>query len=78
MKTLIFDGSPRKNGDTTALLSAFLEGLDGEYTVIRAYEQREISPCMDCRACWKQPGCVIRDQELYLPIYRQLCGGENG
>jgi len=75
MKTLIFDGSPRKHGDTAALIAAFLENLPGEYTVIHAYEQREISPCMDCRACWKQPGCVIRDGmgEIYQMIEESDC-----
>ena len=75
MKTLIFDGSPRKNGDTAALIAAFLENYSGEYTVIRAYEQRDISPCVDCRACWKKPGCIIGDgmQQIYRLIEESDC-----
>lgn len=70
MKTLIFDGSPRKKGDTGALISAFLEGLSGEYTIIRAYGERDISPCVDCRYCWNHPLCAIRDgmQRVYQLI----------
>ena len=69
MHTLIFDGSPHKNGDTAALIQAFREKLQGESTVIRAYGA-QVSPCVDCRACWKKPGCAIRDgmQEIYRLI----------
>jgi len=75
MKTLIFDGSPRKNGDTAALLSAFLEGLKGEYTLIRAYDERGVSPCVDCRYCWDHPACAIRDdmQKIYGLIEESDC-----
>ena len=36
--------------------------------------------CSKCTEIMRQPGgtpgCVIRDGEVYLPIYRQLCGGK--
>ena len=38
--------------------------------------------CLCCSKCTEimrkpggTPGCVIRDQDVYLPIYRELCGG---
>ena len=71
MYTLIFDGSPHKNGDTAALLEAFCGRLGGETERIRAYEmQGRISACVDCRACWKTHGCAIKDgmQEIYEKI----------
>lgn len=71
MYTLIFDGSPHKNGDTAALIEAFCAGLSGEIERIRAYDvQGKISACIDCRACWKKPGCAIQDdmQEIYRKI----------
>ena len=66
MKTLIFNGSPRKNGDTASLLKYFLEQLPGEYKIVEAYRSI-ISPCVDCRYCWKKSGCAIKDgmQEIY-------------
>lgn len=66
MKTLIFNGSPRKNGDTASLLKHFLEQLPGEYKIVEAYRSI-ISPCVDCRYCWKKSGCAIKDgmQEIY-------------
>jgi multimeric flavodoxin WrbA len=60
MKTLIINGSPRPHGDTGALISALRERLAGEIVEISAY-RNIINPCVDCRSCEKQPGCVIRD-----------------
>ena len=69
MKTLILNGSPRKKGDTAFLQQEFLAHLKGEYGVIHAYDGN-IRPCIDCRYCWKNPGCSIQDgmQELYEQI----------
>lgn len=60
METLIFNGSPRKNGDTVSLIRALKEFLPGKVTVVNAYSSG-ISPCVDCRSCWERPGCPIRD-----------------
>ncbi|MDR0812954.1 MAG: flavodoxin family protein [Oscillospiraceae bacterium] len=61
MKTLIINGSPRKQGDTSALLSVLKAALTGEITEISAYYDK-ISPCIDCRHCWKTGKCAIRDK----------------
>ena len=65
MKTLIINGSPRKNGDTQALIDAFVSGLSGEYRIVSCDDG--ISPCIDCRYCWEHDGCAVRDamQEIY-------------
>jgi len=70
MKTLIFNGSPRKNGDTAQLLRRFCDGLDGEVRIVRAYDCG-IGPCIDCRYCWKHPGCAVKDgmQEVYEYLF---------
>ena len=69
MKTLIWNGSPRKNGSTAYLISELKQGLNGEVRVVDVYREA-IEPCLDCRACWKNPGCVQKDamQELYSDI----------
>ncbi len=69
MKTLIFNGSPRKNGDTMALVNEFTRHLGVEYTLIDAYDCN-IKPCMDCRYCWTNAGCCIEDemQDVYNHI----------
>ena len=66
MKTLIFSGSPRKNGDTAHLIRLLTENLDGEYRIVDAYHC-SISPCVDCRWCKKNSSCAINDemQEIY-------------
>lgn len=66
MHTLILNGSPHKNGDTAALITALKENLHGEITQIDCY-RAGISPCTDCRWCTENPGCVIRDdmQQVY-------------
>ena len=66
MHTLILNGSPHKNGDTAALISALREYLCGEVTQIDCY-RANISPCVDCRWCTKNPGCAIKDemQDIY-------------
>ena len=72
MKTLIVNGSPRKNGDTAALIKALTQHLHGEVWEASAHYDN-ISPCVDCRMCWQNPGCAIDDdmQEVYR--YLQDC-----
>ena len=66
MKTLIINGSPRKNGDTMTLVNEMIKYLNGEVRIISTYYE-DISPCIDCRYCWKNSGCAINDgmQEIY-------------
>ena len=65
MKTLIINGSPRKNGDAAALIQALTDHLAGEVRIISCYD--DISPCIDCRYCWKHEGCAVKDgmQAIY-------------
>lgn len=69
MKTLVFFGSPRRQGNTAALVSALAAGLEGEIIRVDAYAGG-ISPCIDCRACWQSPGCAVQDgmQAVYHHI----------
>ncbi len=60
METLIFNGSPRKSGDTASLLRELRSSLSGAVTEISAYFCG-IAPCTDCRYCWENPGCAKRD-----------------
>ena len=67
MKTLILNGSPRKNGDTAALLAALR--LSGEVELLDAFHT-EVSPCLDCRYCRTHAGCSIKDgmEDIYRKI----------
>ena len=58
--------SPRKNGNTAALLQPMIEEISaggGESEVIHLYDQ-EVLPCLACRKCqedWTIFGCVHKD-----------------
>ena len=69
MKTLILNGSPRKQGNTVTLINRLVSELDGEVTVIDAY-YCDISPCVDCRYCVTHTGCAVQDgmQSVYRLI----------
>lgn len=72
MKTLIFNGSPRKKGDTIALLNEFTNHLEGEYKIVNAYDS-DIQPCMDCRYCMEESGCCLNDEMQEVYEYIQEC-----
>lgn len=72
MKVLVLMGSPRKNGNTAALLTPFCEELEqggAEVETVWLYD-RDIRPCVACRTCqkdWTIFGCSREDdgQELF-------------
>ena len=72
MKTLIFNGSPRIHGDSSSLIQLVTEKIDGEYRVVNAY-RCHISPCVDCRYCWKNSGCAIKDEMQDVYQFIQEC-----
>ncbi|MDF2587588.1 MAG: putative acetyltransferase [Anaerocolumna sp.] len=72
MKTLIFNGSPRKNGDTVSLIRKVVEKLTGEYKIVNTYDCG-IKPCVDCRYCWENAGCCINDEMQEVYTYIEEC-----
>lgn len=44
MKTLIFNGSPRKDGDTVSLINELVDQLNGEYRIVNTY---------NCKIKWR-------------------------
>jgi len=60
-KVLIINGSPHLNGDTAYILNEIKEKIDGEIEEINAYFDN-IKPCIDCRYCWENEGCSIKDK----------------
>ena len=77
MKVLAVQGSPRKKGNTAALLRYVMEGIEQnakistETVVLR---DEKIQPCKGCSSCQSvpEPACVIKDsmQRLYDKILR--------
>lgn len=72
MKTLILNGSPRKDGDTVSLIENVIMNIHGHCRVVNAY-RCGISPCIDCRYCWEHDGCAIDDEMQEIYSYIQEC-----
>jgi len=61
---VILSGSPRKNGNTEKLVTAFREGAESAGKKVRVYEVAgmKISGCVGCRHCFESKGiCVQKD-----------------
>ena len=72
MKTLIFNGSPRKNGETSYMIEILQKTLGGECKVVNAYTAN-IRPCIDCRWCFTNEGCAIKDEWQEILAYIEEC-----
>jgi multimeric flavodoxin WrbA len=71
-KVLAIYGSPRKDGNTSALLDSFLKGLEqNKFKAIDAQriytKDLEISSCAECRSCSRDGVCILKDkmQDIY-------------
>ena len=62
MKILILNGSPRPDGDTAYILGMLKDRFPRgtEFETVNAFEA-DIRPCGDCRYCWENEGCCVRD-----------------
>lgn len=60
MKTLIINGSPRREGDTAHMAALLQKYLKGEIETVYLFEEK-IAPCIDCRFCRKERGCALGD-----------------
>lgn len=78
MKTLIINGSPRKNGNTSELVNRFIEKIKNESDVkmINIYDMN-LKGCMNCNACQEdvlEDHCTIKDDMSKL--YPEFIGSE--
>lgn len=72
---LVFFGSPRKDGCTARLLDRLLAQLPGEIHRINAYDPLHIRPCVDCRHCWQEKSCAIKDDMTEIYRLAESCDG---
>ena len=75
MKAVSFLGSPRRNGNTSALLDAVIKGMNSNGDIENKHiflQEKKISPCSGCDSCKKNDSgkCVVKDdmQEIYPVI----------
>ena len=72
MKTLVILGAARPKGHTRQMVDLLLEHLEGEAEIIDAY-RTDVKSCMDCRYCWKNPGCCVKDEMQEIYSYIEEC-----
>ena len=70
MKVLVLQASPRKNGNTAALVERFLAGLVAEHAhdvCEFRLNDLDIRPCQGCFRCAGESSCIIEDdmQQIY-------------
>ncbi len=72
MKVTAIIGSPRKTGNTAALIRALLKGADEEHaeTAIHYLGEKTINGCTGCYSCRDTNKCVIDDD--MIDIYRDI------
>lgn len=75
MLVLGLQGSPRKKGNTSFLLSTFLKEAEnlGAQTDIIELGSKNILPCQGCGYCEKKGTCVIEDEmnDYIFPLFRR-------
>ncbi len=74
MIVLGLQGSPRKRGNTEALLSAFLKEAARRSADVLMLNpsQMKIEPCRGCRSCEKSGLCEIADDDMSCIVYPEL------
>lgn len=72
-KIVILNGSARKNGFTSALVKAFVDGAKANGNEIREHfiHDEKINACLGCDACIRIHQCVQKDKDM-LKIYDDL------
>lgn len=61
MKTMIFVGSPNKDGNTMAMVNEVCKTLKGDIEIINVFDHLDVRPCVDCAYCHKHYGCIYKD-----------------
>ena len=78
MQILAFNGSPRKKGNTSAIIRAILKGAESEgaeTTEVRLHDI-DMKGCQGCLACRQKPGVCAQQDELspYLEAMKSCQG----
>ncbi len=74
MLVLGLQGSPKKRGNTSFLLSTFLEEAEklGARTHVIEVSNKKIAPCIGCGFCEKNGYCINQDDDMKPEIYPLL------
>ncbi|MHC1759204.1 MAG: flavodoxin family protein [Negativicutes bacterium] len=71
-KVVAFIGSPRKNGNTAALVTEVVRGAEAAGAQVKVYylNDMHIRPCQSCFYCRSEDSCIIEDD--MKAIYPEL------
>ena len=72
-KILVLAGSPRKNGNTDSLVSAFVDGasIDKDVEVISVTDYN-VKPCIGCNSCFTRENNMCFQNDDMTMIYNKL------
>ncbi len=78
MHILILNGSPRRNGNTAAMITAFRQGAEtkGHRVTVIAVCEKQIAGCLGCEYCHTTGHGVCRQQDDMKEIYAALESAE--
>ena len=71
MKISIFNGSPRKNGNSAYLSQLLAEKIKSGDTSATYLIEKQVKPCVDCRRCKKGDLVCPVDDDMQL-LYNQM------
>lgn len=61
MKTIVINGSPKKNGQTMSLTNELISKINGDIEIIHVYDYMPLKPCLGCEKCKTQSICSQED-----------------
>lgn len=77
MNILLLIGSPRKNGNTEYMADKVIEGImenNDKVNLNKLYlSKMNISPCIACGVCEKEPFCILEDEMQDIYKYIKEC-----
>ena len=75
MKILIFNGSPRKQGNTAAAVKALCDNAASHTTEVFTVVEHNILPCVNCDSCKKNNGKCAHPDETNLMLDKIMSAG---
>jgi len=76
VKILAIAGSPRRGGNTDALLEQAIAGAEGAGAVVErvVLSQLSVSPCIECNRCFETGRCAVQDD--YQALYEETLAAD--
>ncbi len=62
MYTVILNGSPKKDGNTSILINMILPKLNSGFKIINTFS-KNITPCIDCQKCYTSSKCALAEND---------------